>query len=152
MRITYKEIETVKEFVDAIRIRVNVFIIEQKCPPGWEPDEIDKSAWHFVAIVNNKIVATARLNKDSKNSAKIERMAVKKELRGKGIGLGLTKYIIHQAVKKDFKKIWIQAQQHTQKMYEAAGFKIISKPYNPWNLGIPHVDMEYILKQNNEFA
>lgn len=152
MEIAYKEIETVKEFIDAIQIRVKVFIIEQKCPPGWKPDEVDKSAQHFVAIVSNKIVATARLIKDSKNIAKIERMAVKKELRGKGIGSGLTKYIVNQAFKKGFKKIWIQAQQHAQKMYETAGFKIISKPYNPWNLGIPHVDMEYILKQNNEFA
>ena len=53
--IEYKEIEKIDEFIDAIRIRVDAFIKEQKCEPGWEPDEDDKKAKHFIAIANNKI-------------------------------------------------------------------------------------------------
>ncbi|KKP60044.1 MAG: Acetyltransferase, GNAT family [Candidatus Roizmanbacteria bacterium GW2011_GWA2_34_18] len=146
MSISYKEVKTINDFIDVIRIRTDIFIIEQKCPPGWEPDELDKKSIHFIAILDHEIVATARLREEPKNTAKIERMAVRKEHRGKGIGLGLTKYVLNQALKKGFKKIFIQAQLHAQKMYEKAGFKITSKPYDLWNLGIPHVDMEYVSK------
>ena len=146
MSISYKEVKTINDFIDVIKIRTDIFIIEQKCPPGWEPDELDKKSIHFIAILNHEIVATARLREEPKNTAKIERMAVRKEHRGKGIGLGLTKYVLNQALKKGFKKIFIQAQLHAQKMYEKAGFKITSKPYDLWNLGIPHVDMEYVFK------
>lgn len=146
MKVTYKEVKTISDLIDLIRIRTDVFIIEQKCPPGWEPDEFDKNSKHFIAIVDNKIVATARLRKESINIAKIERLAVNKEYRGKGIGLGLTKYVLNKALKKGNKKIWIQAQLYIQKMYEKAGFKVISKPYDLWNLGILHIDMEYVFK------
>jgi len=144
MNVTYKEVKTIKDSIDAIRIRVDVFIVEQKCPPGWEPDELDKKSTHFVAIINKEIVATVRLRKESKNILKIERMAVKKEFRKKGIGLGLTKYVLSQALKKKYKKIWIQAQLHAQKMYEKVGFKVTSEPYDLYNLNILHIDMEYI--------
>ncbi len=145
MNIKYKEVKTIDDFIDAIRIRTDVFIIEQKCPPGWEPDELDKKSIHFVAIADHKLVATVRLRKESRNVAKIERLAVKKEHRGKGIGLGLIKYVLNQALKKRYKKIWLQAQLYTQKMYEKAGFQVTSKPYDLFNLHILHVDMEYII-------
>lgn len=143
VKVAYKEITTINEFIDAIRIRVEVFILEQKCPAGWEPDEEDKSSKHYIAIVNNEVVATARLREDPKGVAKLERMVVKKAYRGKGIGLGLTKYIIQKAKKLGYKKIWMQAQEHAINTYEKVGFKVTSKPYNPWNLGILHVDMVY---------
>ena len=146
MKVIYKEVKTISDFIDAIRIRVDVFIIEQKCPVGWEPEELDKKSTHFVAVVDNELVATARLREETKNVAKIERLAVSKEYRGKGIGLGLTKYILNQALKQGYKKIWMQAQAYTQKMYEKAGFKKTSKPYDLWNLGILHIDMEYVFK------
>ena len=52
METKYKEIETVNEFIDAIRIRYEVFVNEQKFAPGWEPDEDDKEARHFIALVD----------------------------------------------------------------------------------------------------
>ena len=33
MDIKYKEVETINEFIDAIRIRIDIFIKEQKCKP-----------------------------------------------------------------------------------------------------------------------
>lgn len=145
MHLYYKKVETINEFIDAIRIRVDVFIIEQKCPPGWEPDEIDKVSQQYIAVVDGKIAATARLRENPKGTAKLERMVVKKELRGKGIALGLTKFIMEEAKKQGYKKIWMQAQEHAKGIFEKAGFKVTSdKPYDLWNLGIPHVDMEYI--------
>ncbi len=146
MNVQYKQIETLNEFIDAIRIRVDVFIIEQQCPPGWEPDELDKDSQHFIALVKGKIVATARLREDPKDVAKLERMVVKKDYRGKGIALGLTKFILEEARKQRYTRVWMQAQVQAKHVYEKAGFKTSSKPYDLWNLGIPHVDMEYVVR------
>src|SRR3989338_10338853 len=139
-KVEYKEIEKIEEFVDAIRIRVDVFIKEQKCEPGWEPDEDDKKSKHFIATVDNKIVATARVRETGNNEYKIERMATKKEYRKEGIGKGLVEHIIKNLRKLKPKRIWIQSQFQAQKFYEKCGFKIISKSYELYR--IKHIDME----------
>ena len=138
--VNYKEIEKVDEFIDAIRIRVDVFIKEQKCEPGWEPDEDDKKSRHFIAIVDNKIVATARVRETESKEYKIERMATKKKYRKKGVGKGLVDYIINDINKLNPKRIWMQSQVRAQKFYEMCGFKAVSKPYDLY--GIKHIDME----------
>src|SRR3989338_2961346 len=140
INVKYKEIEKISEFIDAIRIRVDVFIKEQKCEPGWEPDEEDKKSRHFIAILDNKIVATARVRETRKNEYKIERMATKKEYRKKGIGKGLVEYIINYLNNLNPKRIWMQSQVRAQKFYESCRFKTVSKPYNLY--GIKHIDME----------
>lgn len=141
--IAYRAVRTVNDFIDAIRIRVSVFIIEQRCPPGWEPEEIDKYATHYVAIVNDSVVATARLREDNSGYLKIERMAVKKEYRGHGVGKGLTELLVNEALKRHPARIWMEAQSHAIRFYEQAGFRVTSAEYDPWNLGIPHVCMDY---------
>ena len=146
MEIKYKKITSIDEFIDAIRIRVDVFIKEQECPPGWEPDELDKDSQHYVATVKGKIVATARLREDPHGIAKLERMSVLKEFRGNGIAVGLTSFIVSQAKKQGYKKIWMQAQEQVKRVYQKAGFTVTSNPYDLWNLGIIHVDMELIVE------
>ena len=63
MKVAYKEVKTINEFIDAIRIRADVFIIEQKCQPGWEPDEEDKDSKHFIAIVEKKLFQLPELDR-----------------------------------------------------------------------------------------
>ncbi len=60
MNIEYKKADTRAEYTDALRLRVEVFIIEQGCQPGWEPDEEDATAQHYIAIQDNSVIATAR--------------------------------------------------------------------------------------------
>lgn len=141
MSIDYKEIETINEFIDAIRVRVDVFIKEQKFKPGWEPDEEDKNSREFIAIMSNKIVATARMRETKAKEFKLERMAVIKEFRKKGIAKGLLNFIVQHAINLGSKRIWMQSQVQAQTFYEKCGFKAISKPYVLH--GIEHIDMEY---------
>lgn len=140
MKITYKKIESISEFIDAIRIRVDVFIIEQKCQPGWEPDEEDKTAGHFIAIADGKVVSTLRI-REVEGGIKIERMATKKEYRGKGISKGLITFVLKEIKKLKPKKIWMEAQVQAREFYEKCGFKPVSEPYDLY--GIPHLKMEY---------
>lgn len=145
MEVVYKKVETINEFIDAIRIRVEVFIIEQKCKPGWEPDELDKEAKHFIAIVNNQIVSTLRVRNTKPEEVKIESMATKKEYRGKGISKGLLEFVLNEIKKQNPKRIWMEAQVQAKDFYEKMGFKSISisEEYDLFDTGIPHIEMEY---------
>ena len=62
MDVKYKEVETIPEFIDAIRLRVDVFMIAQKFEAGWEPDEDDKVSRHFIAIVDGNVVEQFQQN------------------------------------------------------------------------------------------
>jgi len=141
----YKEVEIISEFIDAIRLRVDVFIIEQGFKPGWEPDEDDKISRHFIAMADDKVVATARFREIGKSEIKIERMVTKKEYRGKGISRGLVKFMIEEIKKLKPKKIWLRSQVQSQPFYEKCGFKAVSGPFDMW--GVQHIDLEYQGKQ-----
>lgn len=144
MQVIYKEVQSINDFIDAIRIRADVFIVEQKCQPGWEPDDLDKESRHFIAIVDGKIVSTARARKTGPNEIKIERMATKKEFSGKDISKGLVKYHLKELKELNPKRIWMESQLQAKGFYEQVGFKVITKkPYDLWGTGIFHVEMEY---------
>lgn len=142
MTVSYKKVTSVPEFVDAIRIRVDVFIKEQGFQPGWEPDGDDKAATHYIATSNGVIIATARVRQTGKGEFKIERMATKKDHRSKGVGTGLIKHIIHELLDQKAKKIWMQAQCQAQGFYEKCGFQPVSKAFDHY--GTDHVEMEYV--------
>jgi len=141
LKIRFKKVKTLNEFIDAIMLRVDVFIKEQKFKPGWEPDEHDKKSTHFIAIVNKKIVATLRYREPKKDEIKFERMATKKEFRGKGISSKLLKFAIKNAKKRKPKKIWAISQERAKEFWEKNGFKAISKPYKIY--GTKHLNMKF---------
>jgi predicted GNAT family N-acyltransferase len=144
MEVKYKQVETINEFIDAIRIRADVFIKEQGFQPGFEPDENDKTSKHLIAVADGEIVSTARFREISKGVVKIERMATKKEHRGKGIGKGLLEFMLAEIRKLRPKKIILMSQVQSQPFYEKFGFKAVSKPYDMY--GKRHIDMEYAKK------
>jgi len=147
MDVRYREVKTIGEFIDAIRLRVDVFIKEQGFAPGWEPDEEDKTSKHFIAIADGKVVATARCRPMTKSRFKIERMVTKKGYRNKGTGKGLLDFILRDIMKQKPKRIWLMSQLKSKGFYEKCGFRATGKPFNMW--GVEHVDMEYAGSRQN---
>ncbi len=143
MKLRYRKITSIKEFIDAIRLRFDVFVKEQGFQPGFEPDEEDKAAMHFMVSESNMfLVATARVRKSQGlDEYKLERMAVRRDYRGKGVGKGLVDFILRDLARLRPKRIWLQSQVQAQRFYEKCGFKAVSKPYDLY--GCPHIDMEY---------
>ena len=141
--VTYKEVESIPEFVDATRLRVDVFIKEQGFPPGWEPDEGDKIARHYLAILDGKIIATARVNETAKREFGIQRMAVEKDQRGQEVGRGLVTFIIAETKKLNPARIWARSQVQAQKFYEKCGFSTVSQPFEMY--GSSHIDLDFKL-------
>ncbi len=138
----YKKVETINEFIDAIRIRYEVFVKEQGFQPGWEPDEDDKISMHFIAITEGKIVGTVRFRETAKGEFKIERMCILKEYRKKGVGKGLIGFVMKELMKLKPKKIWMKSQVQAQTFYETHGFSAVGKQKEEY--GFPHIEMEII--------
>lgn len=126
--------------MDAIRLRVDVFILEQPGKPGWEPDEFDKSAAHYVATLGGEVVGTVRWRESVDHQFKIERLAVQSDHRRQGVGKTLLKHVLSELRKLQPERIWAQCQVHAQRFYEGCGFHAIGLPYDHY--GIQHIDME----------
>ena len=104
----------------AFAIRHKVFVIGQNCPKDLEY-EFEEESTHFLVIVNNKAVATARHRK-TKKGYKLERFAVLASERGKGYG----NHVLI-AILKDLRDyaglIYMHAQEQVVPFYEKLGFK-----------------------------
>ncbi|RKD34386.1 GNAT family N-acetyltransferase [Thermohalobacter berrensis] len=134
---------TTNGLYEIIKQRINVFVVEQKCP-YFECDDKDLDSYHIYATDNNEIVAYARIIPPgvSYKEASIGRVLVKKDYRGNGLGRSLMeraiKYIIDE-LRED--RIRISAQEYLLNFYKSLGFKAVSGTY--LEDGIPHIEMLY---------
>ena len=105
------------EFV--YQVRTKVFVEEQNCPPELEWEHEDEST-HFLALVNNAPAGAARWRKTEKGY-KLERFAVLKEFRGRGVGQALVKGVLDD-LPKDANYIYLHAQLAACDLYRKFGF------------------------------
>ena len=96
-------IGTSKHMSDIFKLRHEVFVIEQNVPVELEIDEFDEKAIHIIAIIGNKIMGTLRILK-LEDHIKIGRVAVKKPMRGLGIGTKMMEKAMSHAKKMGYNK------------------------------------------------
>lgn len=136
----FKEL-TLEELHDILKLRINVFVVEQNCPYP-ELDDLDKNAIHQFVKENGEIVAYARLLKPGNRFSEysIGRVVVSKTIRQTGIGIQLMNTAI-DFILNNFgaTSIKISAQKHLQNFYENLGFRVVTKEY--LEDGIPHLGM-----------
>ena len=133
-----------KELLDIIRLRISVFVVEQKCPYQ-EVDEYDDKAIHLYLKDNDEIVAYARVLPKGCTYDEVSIGRVISIRRKMGLGTRIVKEAIEVA-RKGFNasSIKIGAQVYVKKMYEDCGFMKVSNEY--LEDGIPHMDMLLTLK------
>jgi predicted GNAT family N-acyltransferase len=148
--LTCKKADTLAEFIDAIRLRVDVFIREQGFQPGWEPDEDDKVSEHFIALLDGEVVSTTRYRWTAPGEVKLERMATDKNKRSQGVGTALLEYVLTELRQLNPGRIWLRSQVASQRFYENCGFAPSSQPYEMW--GIPHIDLDYTKRQKAAYG
>ena len=136
MYIEIKKIVNSTDFEKAFYIRRQVFCIEQKVSEKIEMDEFDDVATHILAYINEKPVGTARW-RFTAGGTKMERFAVLKEYRGKGVGEALVKYTLEKI--KDNNCIYLNAQESVIKFYEKYGFEVVGNLF--YEANIPHKKM-----------
>ena len=146
MKLFIKHFEELsnKELLDIIKLRISVFVVEQKCPYQ-EVDEYDDKAIHLYLKDNDEIVAYARALPKGCTYDEVSIGRVISIRRKMGLGTRIVKEAIEIAKKEfDASSIKIGAQVYVKKMYEDCGFVVISDEY--LEDGIPHMDMLLTLK------
>ena len=127
-------------YLAAVKIRNQVFVKEQKVPLSIEIDGNEAYAIHFVLYDDQKKpLATVRLLPLDDTSVKVQRMAVLKEYRGKGLGKILLQGAEDFAKEHDFKEITLGSQWQARAFYQEMGFKATGEPFT--EAGIKHVTM-----------
>lgn len=138
-------IDTQEKLKEAFRIRLEVFVDEQQVPEDLEMDEYDVSpdaARHLLVVTNDGIpAATGRFIEYKPDTAKMQRIAVRKPFRGKGTGRELMSALEKWAKDEGFTYSLLDAQCHAETFYQKLGYETIS-PETFLDAGIPHVRMK----------
>jgi predicted GNAT family N-acyltransferase len=121
-------------------LRRAVFIDEQRVSEGLEWDEHDADACHYVArLRSGEIVAVARVVATGPTCAKVQRVAVRRDLRGLGIGRELMLQILADAEASGVSELTLDAQTHAVGFYRGLGFDVCSASF--LDAGIAHMRM-----------
>ncbi|WP_413999776.1 GNAT family N-acetyltransferase [Flavobacterium sp. W1B] len=133
---------SVHELYDLLKLRSEIFVVEQNCV-YLDLDGKDKVALHLFGEFEGKIVAHARLFKAgiSFDNASIGRVVVDENYRDRKWGHDLMREAI-AAVAHHFgeNNITIGAQLYLKKFYESHGFVQTSEMYLEDD--IPHIEMK----------
>ena len=92
--VTVNNIKDQSDKKKAFEIRNLVFCEEQKVSKKIEFDGLDQFCDHYIAKINELPIGTARVREQTRGTFKIERMAVLKAYRKKGVGKAIIKKIL----------------------------------------------------------
>lgn len=140
-KISY--VTTDEQLQQALGIRHDVFVIEQQVPSEIEIDQFDvisPDVHHVLLSTDGQAVATGRLIYYSKDTAKMQRIAVLQSHRSFGYGRVLLLAMEERARELGLTYSILDAQCQAQKFYEKLGYEVISEePF--YDADILHVRM-----------
>jgi predicted GNAT family N-acyltransferase len=123
----------------ARRIRKTVFCDEQRIPADLEWDGEDLRAEHVLLEVDRAPAGAARLRTYAPGVFKVERVAVTRALRGRGLGAILMQNIMETLARRGASSVVLNAQISVEGFYHRLGFTSEGEPFV--DAGIPHVHM-----------
>ncbi len=141
MRLCIRRFEelTPDELYALLKLRVDVFVVEQNCPYP-ELDDRDQAAVHVWLEENGELLAYLRIMDRGVESEHVSLGRVVSRSRREGIGsrilsegIRLARDIFHTNV------IYLEAQVYAKEFYEKQGFRQISDEF--MEDGIPHIKM-----------
>ncbi len=107
----------------AYYVRIEAMVKGFNLPMNGEFDEHDTPSTHYVVVLDEGLpIATCRLFEIDKETAKIERVAVLKEYRKKGIGKFLIEGAEEWLQEEGYKKIVINSRDEAVGFYERLGY------------------------------
>ena len=141
MKIIVKSFESLtnEELYEILKIRVSVFVVEQKCPYQ-EIDDKDKNALHVMLMDESQILAYLRVLEAGVSFEHVSIGRVLSIKRHSGHGRIILKEGIRIAFEElKAKEIWIEAQSYAKDFYTNEGFRQTSDEF--MEDGIPHIQM-----------
>jgi predicted GNAT family N-acyltransferase len=129
--ITISHITDIATLQTVFQIRRSVFVEEQNVPEPEEYDEFENTARHFLAFFDSIPCGTARWRFTEKG-IKLERFAVLKEFRRKGVGHRLVEVVLSDVkshLKWSDQKIYLNSQLDAMNLYAKSGFKPVGEMF-----------------------
>jgi predicted GNAT family N-acyltransferase len=139
-KLNYKLVESGKELAEAFKVRKEVFVEEQGISEDIELDSNDSEALHIVVKDGERVIGTARVLFPAQGVAKIERMAILRPFRRKGIGSRIISFLNTELKNRQIRKVVLHAQYSSVAFYKSCGFAESGMPFN--EAGIRHLRME----------
>ena len=128
-----------RQLYDILKLRYNVFIVEQQSIFD-EYDDKDQEALHLFVEDHDAVVGYLRLYPESKSKYVIGRVCIRKDYRKRGLGRSLVKKAVDYVVSQRMvKTIALSAQKYLVDFYRTFDFREVSDVYD--DAGVPHVDM-----------
>lgn len=117
-------------------VREQVFMVEQRVPAEDEWDDLDGPSRHVLARdMNGNPIGTGRLTPE----AKIGRMAVLRDWRGREVGAVMLSTLLEQARALAYPSVELHAQAQAASFYEHFGFERHGDEFD--ECGIAHIHM-----------
>lgn len=120
-------------------IRRRVFQDEQAVDKDLDEDGLDAVCVQLIAYWDGEAVGTARVRFLDKETAKIERLAVLSEARGRGLGKMIMEKALDVARSKDLSQVVIHSQEYIKGLHKKLGFEEEGEVFE--EAGIRHVKM-----------
>ena len=139
-KLSYKLVTSDRELKAAFEVRLQVFVEEQGISEELELDDLDREALHMVVKDGERVIGTARVLFLTANQAKIERMAILKSFRRRGIGRGIMSFLNEELRNKQVEQVVLHAQYAVVAFYKSCGFEESGLPFQ--EAGIKHIKME----------
>jgi len=131
----FKVVTNPDDLIKVFIVRGIVFVEEQGVSYNIEHDEHDFSATHILGEMDGEPFAAGRIRAVDEY-AKLERVAIRKQYRGKGLGHKLTEFMLSVAQDQGFRKFKVHAQSYLKDFYQKHGFEVIGDMFK--EAGIDH--------------
>jgi predicted GNAT family N-acyltransferase len=121
--ITVTVARTIDDLMRVVAVRSAVFIGEQRCPFNEEFDGNDLSGTHLLGYVGHEPVASLRIRYFA-DFAKIERLAVRSEFRGRRLAQLVIQAAIDLCGQKGYTRVYGQSERSMVDWYRQFGFRV----------------------------
>ena len=124
----------------AFRLRKLVFMHEQGVSEEAEFDGLDDRCQHLLAVIGDRAIGTLRLRQIDDHLAKIERVVVLKQERGRHVGAKMMVAALNLARELGHTTVKLHAQTQAEKFYGRLGFMAYGDIFD--EDGLPHIAMQ----------
>ena len=138
-KFSYKLVTGDIDLQEAFEVRRQVFVREQGISENLVFDGHDRKALHMMVKDGERVIGSARVQFSADNQAKLERMAILKRYRRKGIGREMLLFLDAVWKDKQVQQVIIHAQLEVVPFYKLCGFDELGLPFR--EAGIKHIKM-----------
>ena len=128
-----------REMAAGLKLRHEVFCVEQGVPQHEELDGRDREGIHLAAIQGGELLGICRVLMIG-STAQFSRLAVEPHARRRGIATALLEAADDEARGAGGRRIVLHAQTYARNLYELAGYRPRGRVFT--EAGIEHIAME----------